>query len=118
MRGLVFTTMLMISMNANAGFGANATTSFGQIRTIEIQGLGVDAYYYFKPVAGNWGSTDCPNATAAYINKSAVGADAILAAALAAKATSVSVQFKGVCGNGFNGGTSDGFLYVNFITVQ
>lgn len=103
---------------ANAGFGSKATTNVEKIKKIDIQIAGDDAYYYFTSEDGNWSSSNCPNATTAFLKSSTVGADAILSAAIAAKMSGVKVQFRGVCGNGGVGGSSDIYLYVDYLTLS
>ncbi len=54
---------------------------------------------------------------AGFGSKATTGADAILSVALTAT-SGISVQFRGICGNGVVGGTSDSYLYVDFINLN
>ena len=42
----------------------------------------------------------------------------MLSVALTAKASGIPVQFRGICGNGVVGGTSDIYLYVDYLTLN
>lgn len=114
----VLAFLLMFSSLAFAGVGSLTTTSLKVIDTIDIQLLNGEVYYYFKPVGGNWSATGCEAAKAAYIKKSANGADALLSMALTAKATKTSVQVRGHCGNNEGLGPSVEFIYMNFMTLM
>jgi hypothetical protein len=110
--------LLTFSPLVFSGVGSPTTTSLKAIEIIDIQLSGGEVYYYFKPVGGNWGATGCEAAKAAYIKKSANGADALLSVALTAKATKTLVQIQGHCGNNDGVGPSVEFIYINFMTIM
>ena len=118
MKNLLFIFLVSLPTMVYAGFGSKATTNIEKINRIDIQLIAGEAYYYFTPEDGNWSSGNCPNATTAFLKSTTVGSDAILSAALAAKMSGVPVQFRGVCGNGVVGGSSDIYLYVDYLTLS
>ena len=115
---VIIIILFTFSMNSFAGFGSRAATNVEVIDKIDIQILAGETYYYFKPEDGNWSSSNCPKAGAAYMKHSTQGASAILSVALSAKVAKIPVQFQGVCGNGIDGGTSDSYLYIDFLTLD
>ncbi|MPY24344.1 hypothetical protein [Shewanella sp. YLB-07] len=118
MKHVIVIFAMLMSMSAFAGLGSNATTSVKQISKIDIQRVGGEVYYYFTAEGDNWNSSNCPNAKSGFIKQSEIGADAFLSVALMAKASDTPVQLRGICGNGAVGGTSDAYLYIDYITLD
>jgi hypothetical protein len=104
--------MILTATFALAAPGDMVSTASKSIQSVQIQNNGASATYYFT-ASGGWEAANCGNVQYAYIDESAPGAKAILAAALSSKATGSPLSFGGICGD--SGGNLQ-YLQIRYTT--